>query len=1270
MKLFRYVCLILLLCLMQNVWADVVLKGTMNIGDNATNYLNPTKLIANSNGVYIPVHPIHFSLSQATSITKIGLGSGQNALYPVNFIVWDKSGNIKIALTQANGDNYTLTGNWSLPAGDYEIAVFGQCAVWVSSTTIVNKSYDQNCGNSVSYNNRTYSSDWDDFSFSDITLYGAESSAVSFIQRQHIGDNTDATRWYPPSASGISTTYSSFTISTLSILNSITLYNLIDWSIANDSEITLYKGSTEVWSNYLTSSDSDSNLVFTPNISLSAGNYTLKVTTDLTWQFDADDISWDDLVINLTPISSNNVCSSVFLYPVQGRLDSDYIDFNSSQNYIGSRIIGSDNGVVGYKYANQLVDRGYTYDWFGNKISGNCDGIYCIPSGKSPTALNNITNPFPLTTSNQSFSVGWSENKTISTANSANFKSIDIGSSASLSIAVSGLRVGALNVSSSSSVTFSTGEYWIESLTMGDSAKLLFSGKVILHVKNMVVASHALINSPKINVSGAPENLLLILHGALNLGSQATLSGFIYQTDDVSTADQVYLTSPAYIYGRVSAKRIIMNDGSVINGNVSACPEYSQSSTNHYELQYSSNNLTCEPASITLNACADSATPCTVNSAATDSVTLTAANSIWSANPVTLSGGTAKPTLSHYIAENVKLAIGSGTLVCLKDNSLDSTCNIPFVSSAFSFNIPTFYAGRNSGNVAFKAVQASTTNPAVCTPLFAGKTQSINFTNQFVLPTTAGSESPKLNNVAITTNTSVPLTFDSNGAANIVMTYNDAGVLGISAAYSKTDASAGTLSIAGSDNVAVLPDNIKLTAEGQTACNKVADTVTTDNKNKAYAACDAYKKAGESFTLSAQAGYSSGSTLISTNNFTPQSTVAKPSLQHALLAPSTGTLSSAWSKTALTFASGTASSTVAEGDVGVYQYQVTPFVPYPAYQDEPTPLTVPESSANWSDPVGRITPAKLQATITASGALTTDTCVATAAASLGYTGQSLRFAISPTLSVIALGSDGVTVMKNYQNYFAKITSTDAASSGDFIAALVPKNAVNSLTSVASWAAGAWSMPINAYTPVYTFSASDQFTFNKTSAPVSPFETGLTVSTLADSDKISAATSLPLTFYPTSSSGAVFNVYSGRLMLDNVNAAETSTLTLPFYMQYWNGSAYVLNTADNCSSLNATYLTMNGGSNWSAINLRTNNNVAISAITNATLSPAAVTQGAGAIVFSAPNSVGWVDLNASSTLPLWMQDLSLASGLAPARANFGFYRGNDRIIYRREVFGGQ
>lgn len=56
----------------------------------------------------------------------------------------------------------------------------------------------------------------------------------------------------------------------------------------------------------------------------------------------------------------------------------------------------------------------------------------------------------------------------------------------------------------------------------------------------------------------------------------------------------------------------------------------------------------------------------------------------------------------------------------IKDGAVDATCQIPFVSSALSFNIPTFYSGGDSDNVILGAIKSDgTTN--VCSALLTGQ---------------------------------------------------------------------------------------------------------------------------------------------------------------------------------------------------------------------------------------------------------------------------------------------------------------------------------------------------------------------------------------------------------------------------------------------------------------------------------------------------------------------------------------------------------------------
>lgn len=1269
-KLIRSIVAICLIVLSQYSYADVVLLGNMNIGDNSTSVIVPTVLVAQNNNNYIPgTLPIHFSLSQAGTVTQITANNLTGNLHGLNFVIWNSSGQIVVNQTASESLQNRISGSWSLTAGDYRMAVWGQCT----------KKNDYSVTAYSSCLNSNGQQEWDDISFTNITLTGISSSSVNYIQRLHIGDSTDANRWYPPlpsynvsvtntdgsaaissNSAGSSVTYA-FSVTSDMLLTKLSLFNMTDWQTVGASRIQLRmkNSSTYLWQ-YTFTGNGDLP-PWQPNMRLSPGNYELIVSTDDSYWSDADDISWNDIVIALQPVTVDPACAALFPYPVQGRNSTGSIDFGGGYNTGPAGLVyGTSNGKIGFSTIRNINTV--------NQNNGNCDGQVCVFDAYAKSMTLN-SNPFP-TSGSKSITVDYSYpgyTRTLTSADGTAFGSVTLYNGTYLNITNPGITIKNLVLNSGvTTVYLAAGEYWIDNISIQSGAQIVLNGDVKLHVKTLTMQSSSYINSPK-GVStptayqgGDPSRLLLVMYGPLTLGNNAIISGMIYRSDYNLGGTDISMASTSYIFGRVNAGSIAMTWGSTIYGANQQCPAVTINSAtvNHYEIRYPSSQITCEPASVTINACTNSDTSgCTLDTTAASTVALSAPSSSGFTNPITLTNGSASIALNHYSADSVKLGLtNSSAYTCYKGGVIDSTCQLPFVSSAFSFNIPTFYAGSNSGNATLKALQASATNPAVCTTLFANQTQNISFSSQYVLPAT-GSKNPVLNGTAISSNTSIPLTFNNSGVANIALSYNDAGVLGINAQYSKTDTTAGTLNISGSDNVAVLPQQIQLTAVGQTACTGTSDA--------AYANCSKYKTVGESFTLSAQAGYPSGTSFVSTNNFTPESSV-KPLLQHKLVAPSLGTLP-ALAQTMLTFSGGKATASISESDVGIYQYGASDFVPYPSYQDEWPQKTVPLS---WSAEVGRFVPAQLKATLVANGSLTTDTCVAAnqVSATLGYTGQSLRFATAPMLSVAALGSDGATEMKNYQGYFAKVTSTDAGSSGNFVAAMFPKNSANTLTSSASWSAGSWTTPGNAYNPVYTFSANNQFTFSKTSTLVSPFETSLVVSTLSDSDGVAATSSLPLTFNPLAPDSSAFKVYSGRLALDNANGSESSVLTMPFYMQYWNGSAYALNTSDNCSSLSTGYLQMNGAASWNGVKLRTGSTTTATATTAATLSPAVVTQGSGAIQFSAPNASGWVDVAAGSSLPLWMQDLAQTSGLNPARASFGYYRGNDRLIYRREVFG--
>jgi len=133
---------------------------------------------------------------------------------------------------------------------------------------------------------------------------------------------------------------------------------------------------------------------------------------------------------------------------------------------------------------------------------------------------------------------------------------------------------------------------------------------------------------------------------------------------------------------------------------------------------------------------------------------------------------------------------------------------------------------------------------------------------------------------------------------------------------------------------------------------------------------------------------------------------------------------------------------------------------------------------------------------------------------------------------------------------------------------------------------------------------------------------------------------------------------GRLRLSNSHGSELRQLRVPVSAEYWSGSGFVINGADNCSTVGAVTL-----------------NAAPSTCTLAPLLAGVgttVLNGTANLTLSAPNVRGCVDM--TMTTPAWLQgnwdgvdqlgDGNLYDDNAAARATFGVFR--DRLIYRREV----
>ena len=313
---------------------------------------------------------------------------------------------------------------------------------------------------------------------------------------------------------------------------------------------------------------------------------------------------------------------------------------------------------------------------------------------------------------------------------------------------------------------------------------------------------------------------------------------------------------------------------------------------------------------------------------------------------------------------------------------------------------------------------------------------------------------------------------------------------------------------------------------------------------------------------------------------------------------------------------------------------------------------IPASTVN----IGRFIPDYFEVSTT-SGTLDAF-CSPASGAEFSYLGQDFGYFIAPTATIIARNAVGDTTENYTEPNYLKLSAPDVART--LPSADNNENGSDGVTplSVTSTqgATGAFTAVANGQM-TYSFPA-DSFRYNRDSnALVAPFMTDLTVSidSIIDDDGVSAS----LASYPISPI-AIQQRY-GRWALDNAFGPETTPLSIPQRVEFWDGVSFEVNTVDGCTTYDASNMTLapslsNGGST--------------SASGADTLIDGEAPL-ASAISLSAPgaNSTGTVGLTYQSDTWLrfdWDNNAITVDEDPSATATFGQYRGHDRIIYWREV----
>ncbi|WP_429085657.1 DUF6701 domain-containing protein [Aeromonas veronii] len=702
----------------------------------------------------------------------------------------------------------------------------------------------------------------------------------------------------------------------------------------------------------------------------------------------------------------------------------------------------------------------------------------------------------------------------------------------------------------------------------------------------------------------------------------------------------------------------------------------------HFQLDHSGQPLTCNPETVTVKACADAACTTLITDpvTATLSLTPTSASNGWiGGNTVTFSGGSTTVQLRNNTPTAVTIGVSGSTpttkpfstTLCKAGAGTPSAaaCTLNFADSGFFFDVPDTYSNQPQ-TVTIKAVKKSDVTK-LCVPGFASQTKSVKFWSSYISPTGNPYNSQmSVNSSAIGASqgaaTPLSLAFNDQGQSTITVNYPDAGKVQLDARYEGSGSEAGLVML-GADQFVARPVGLCITPP-QGVC-AAGDS-----------SCPVFKKAGETFQVDIKAmaweSANDGDICVG-NQTTPNFVLSGIGLGSTLVAPSPGTNAAlgitTYNHGAATNSVNTISQTVSE--VGVFRMTAKP---PEAKSPEGSTIstgyfgyTIPPAS---SLPVGRFVPWDFNLL---SGVLTP------ACGQFSYMSQ--PFGVKMTVQA-RNKSAGVTT--NYGGEFAKGRLYLVA--GNNHDGIDRTDRVGSM--MASWASG--EANIDSQSRFARLSERDP----GLTTPEEPFkllrfglqvldEESPSVTFMADADlnpgikngctKGVNCNAKQLTI-PTRVNNTM-TAYYGRLLAGSAAGLASAPLAIPLQMQYYEAGNWLQNKEDKCTQLslaNQGFTFLNLSHTFDAatreLNLGAGRKIKLGLGSSAPGGDAALAKDGEILFHFAKPDISVripykVELAKQPSQPLWLSDPTSANdGNLQGEAIFGSSRGNDRIIYRREV----
>ncbi len=621
--------------------------------------------------------------------------------------------------------------------------------------------------------------------------------------------------------------------------------------------------------------------------------------------------------------------------------------------------------------------------------------------------------------------------------------------------------------------------------------------------------------------------------------------------------------------------------------------------TDHYALSGSASGVTCDVSTVQITA--HDATHTAVSPAAGTSLNLTTSTltGVWQAGLLSGTGGWTPSGANNGAATYVwpggetsfTVRLRQNTPATVNINLLDSggkaesvteDLSIVFADTAFrvtdasgtaTVTIGMQLSGKNS-NVGFGAqtryLQAirTDTNTGSCVGLIQSQTVTIEMAAARINPTGGGSQVSVMNSssamVALGTGagaagayTNVSLAFDASSMAPLVVSYPNAGSVSLFARYQLPTPPTGTY-VAGSSNTFVVrPFGLRIagppsgrTGSGSTAYARAGQT-WPDAVTVSAVVWEAADDANDDGVPDSDAALAGNAV---TTNFGAEAAPATVTITHTLAEPASGN-NGALTTSLSAFTNGVASTTASWSEVGL----INLFASSTSYLG--SGQNVRNSGAGYAG-VGRFYPDHF---FVAPGSSLTNRSAAACAPASSFTYMDEPFRLNFDLQ--ARNSAGV-ITQNYgtTNGFAKLVPSTIVQLGF--------GALSGTTNLTARLDTAISAPTGTFTAgVATIGAA--LDMNRAASPDGPFAALRVGIAPVDSDSVTLRTTdMDMDVVAPAGNdhqliGSSTDIRFGRMRLQNAIGSALLDLPISLVTQYYNGSGFVTNTADSCTTLLAS-----------------------------------------------------------------------------------------------------